>query len=171
MEGGMFGIGETVLYAKEGLCRVDEIREQEFNGNKMTYYILVPMRKKTSVIYVPVDNETLTGRMRHVLSAEAVEQIIRKMPDVDQLWTDDEHDRKQKFRDILISSDINMQVRLLKTLYEHREQRQRIGKKMHQCDENVFRDVENLVYEEFSYVLGKGKDEVVDMIETSFQKA
>ena len=50
VENGMFGVGETVLYAKEGLCRVDEIREQEFYGNKMTYYILVPIKRKTSVI-------------------------------------------------------------------------------------------------------------------------
>ena len=136
----------------------------------MTYYILVPMKRKTSVICVPVNNETLTGRMRHVLSAEAVEQIIQKMPAVDQLWTDDEHERKQQFKDILISSDIQMLVRLLKTLYERREQQQKIGKKMHQSDENVFRDAEDLVFEEFSYVLGKEKEEIEDMIEASFRK-
>lgn len=145
-----------------------EIRKQSFNGKEMTYYILTPLKKETSLIYVPVDNDLLTGRMRHVLKEEDVRKAIRRMPQGDLIWSDDEQERKQQFRDVLISGDIDQMMRLLKTLYQHRIRQQEIGKKMHQSDENAYRDAAELIFEEFTYVLKTDRSEIEEMIESSF---
>ncbi len=168
MEKNSFACGDIVLYAKEGLCRVEEIRTQSFGGREMDYYILVPLKRETSVVYVPVDNERLTGRMRHLLREDDIKSVIRNMPDNEDLWTDNERDRKQQFRDVLISGNIDQMMSLLKTLYGHRERQLEKGKKMHQSDENAFKDAEELVFQEFSYVLKKERKEIERMIRDTF---
>ena len=52
----MFAVGDVVLHTSQGVCRVDDIRDEKFSGMNRTYYVLLPMENNgKSTTYVPVD--------------------------------------------------------------------------------------------------------------------
>ena len=60
-------------------------------------------------------------------------------------------------------------IRLIKTLYEHRESLVDSGHKMHAADENFLKDAESVLYEEFAYVLKIHLDEVLPFIQSEIE--
>ncbi len=65
--------------------------------------------------------------MRKVLTREEIDELIRKMPDENNIWIEDEAERKEGYRRILRSGNRMELVMLIKTLYCYREDRR--GKK------------------------------------------
>lgn len=53
-----------VVYGANGICRVDGIREEAFNGKKQEYFVLKPINSEGATIYVPTDGFVMrrTGR-------------------------------------------------------------------------------------------------------------
>ncbi|MBR2714935.1 MAG: CarD family transcriptional regulator, partial [Ruminococcus sp.] len=62
----MFAVGDTVIYGSVGVCKISDITENKLTGVVRKYYVLKQIDSYESVIYVPVDNEKLTSRMRCV---------------------------------------------------------------------------------------------------------
>lgn len=55
-------------------------------------------------------------------------------------------------------------IRLIKTLFKHKEKQKEAGKKIHITDERFFKDAEAILYDEFAYVLGISQNQVVPFI-------
>ena len=62
-------------------------------------------------------------------------------------------------------------IRLIKTLYEHRESLMDSGHRMHAADANFLKEAEGVLYEEFAYVLNIGREEVIPFIQNEIEKA
>ncbi|MCD7811458.1 MAG: transcriptional regulator [Ruminococcus sp.] len=162
----MYNVNDTVMYSPCGVCRIDGISEKDFSGEPAEYYVLRPVGDSKNTYYIPVNNETLTGQMRKVLTREEIDELIRKMPDENNIWIEDEAERKEEYRRILRSGNRMELVMLIKTLYCYREDRRGKKKKLHSADEHFLHDAENMLYDEFAYVLGISKDEVVPFIKS-----
>lgn len=67
-----FQVNDSVLYGAEGVCRITDICEQDFMGERAMYYVLKPVYGATSTVFVPVNNERLKAKMRRILSAEEI---------------------------------------------------------------------------------------------------
>ena len=76
-----YSVNDTVLYGAEGVCRVAEIIQRDFGSGTVDYYVLRPVYNENSTIFVPVNNPALTDKIRRVLSADEIREIIRSMPD------------------------------------------------------------------------------------------
>ena len=72
----MLNVGETVLYAANGVCTVEEITELDFGSGKTKYYILKPVSSSQNTFYIPADNQKMLSKIRKILSREEVDEII-----------------------------------------------------------------------------------------------
>ncbi len=160
----MFKVNDTVIYSPCGVCRIDEIAERDFSGEPVMYYILRPVGESKNTFYVPVNNRQLTSQMRSILSEKELEKLIAIMPDEDYIWIENDSQRKEEYRRILQSGDRKELIRLIKTLYIHRKNCSENRKRLHSADEHFLKDAENLLYEEFAYVLGIPREEVIPYI-------
>lgn len=160
----MYEIGDTVLYDTQGVCRIAQITEKDFNGKRLSYYVLKPVYDEKSTVFVPVDNESLTQRMRRILSEEEIHALIRSMPQEDAHWIEDENERKQAYKEVLAQGDRVKLIQTIKALYLHREKLRTQGKKLHVADERFFKEAEKLLYDEFAHVLHIAREEILPYI-------
>ena len=75
----MFSNGDAVLYGAEGVCRLEGSTQREIGGKKLEYYVLKPVYRAGSTVFVPKGNETLTAKMRRVLSPEEIHKLIQEI--------------------------------------------------------------------------------------------
>jgi len=160
----MFKENDTVLYGVEGVCIVTEITERQFRDQVMKYYVLKPVYREGSTVFVPINNEALVSKMKRILSVEEIHQLIRNMPNEELIWIDNDNQRKEKYKEILRSGNRKDIIQLIRTIYLKQEELKKIGKKIHAADDGIFKEAEKILYEEFAYVLNIKKDEVVPFI-------
>lgn len=165
----MFKVNDTVIYGTEGVCRVMDITERMFRDKKIRYYVLKPVYKENATIFVPTENETLTAKMRQVLSPEEVRTIIDGMAGEESIWIEDENERKLRYKTILTSGNCHELVRLIRTLYLHQQEQKARGKKLHLADERFFKEAERMLYDEFAVVLNLRQDQVLPYIIRSIE--
>ncbi len=157
-------VHDTVVYGTQGVCRIDGVAKKDFCGKPVEYFVLTPLDNSRSTIYVPVQNKKLVEKMRRVLSVEEIYDLIEKMPQEDVTWIENETERKEKCRAILAKGDRLQLVRMIKALYQHKQEQLAKGKKFYVSDERFFHEAENLLYEEFALVLQIPREQVLPFI-------
>lgn len=160
----MFKVNDTVLYGAHSVCKIADITVKELGGESVEYYVLKPIYDTKSTLFVPLHNETLTSRMRPVLSQEEVMNLIKSIPNEESLWIDNDKVRKEKYKEIIAEGDRTQLVGIIKAIYEHQQDLKDQGKKLHIADDNALRDAEKMLYDEFAYVLDIDRDDVLSFI-------
>lgn len=160
----MFSIGDKVIYGTQGVCIIDDITVQKFLQKKCKYYVLKPAYQQEAKIFVPMENEMLTKKMRRVLSPEEIKTLIKEMPDQETIWIEDEGLRKEKYKQIIAEGDRTKLVKLIKTLYAKQKEKQENGRKLHQSDERFLKEAEKLLHNEFAAVLKIRQEDVLPFI-------
>lgn len=165
----MFQINDTVLYGAEGVFKVEEITVMDFAGEDKEYFVLKSLYNEGSTVFVPTDKEALLAKMRKILSREEIYEMIRNMPEEELIWIEDESERMQKYKDILMKGDHREIVRLIRTLYLHGQSLKEIGKNLHKVDERFLKDAERILYDEFAYVLNIKPNQVLPFIQEQIE--
>lgn len=160
----MLKIGETVQYSGNGVCVVEDIRNENFGSGNEKYYVLRPISSGYNTFYIPVDNGKMLSKIRKVLSVEEVNEIIKGMPESDFEWIENDLERKEVYKKIIFGGDCREIVRVIKAIYFRGEALKEQGKKLHMVDEHMLKDAENLLYDEFAAVLKIKKEEVLPFI-------
>lgn len=156
----MFQVNDMVLYGTNGVCELAGIEKRDCGGKMVEYYILKPVYTSNSTVFVPVNNLKLTSKMRHVLTKEEIDRMIRSIPESPSEWIADERERKEKFKDISGRADTFELIQLMEALLEHQKEAAGRGKKLHIADERMLREAEKMICDEFAYVLGISREEV-----------
>lgn len=160
----MYRIGDTLLYGTEGVCKIEEICEMKIGGAKAEYYVLQPVYREGSKVFVPVGNELLTAKMRPILTAEEIGFMLRSVCEEDTPWIENAADRKAEFQKNLRSDDRMELLRMLRMLYLRRKKLQENGKRLRTNDDQMLRDAQKLLGEEFAPVLGISRREVPEYL-------
>lgn len=160
----MLKIGETIQYSGNGVCVVDDIRWEDFGSGKMQYYVLRPVSSGYNTFYIPTDNEQMLSKIRKVLTAEEVNEIISSMPESNARWIENDQERKEEYKKIIFGGDCREIVKVIKAIHFHKESLKEQGRRLHLVDELMLKDAENLLYDEFAAVLDIKKDEVLPFI-------
>ena len=159
-----YKVDDTILYGTHGVCRIAEMAERKFGDKSMEYYILKPIDDDKATLFVPVNNEKLLAKMRRVLTAAEIYDLIKAMPAEDTIWIENESARKEKYKELLSNGDRMGLVSLIKTLYQHQTEQKEKGKKLHIADERFMKDAERLLYAEFAHVLDIQYEQVLPFI-------
>ncbi len=157
-------VGSIVYYAGSGVCRIAETKEMETAGVTRRYYVLTLLFKPASTLYVPFDSETLAARMVPLLTPEEIDAALAKAASTEPDWERNYRRRSDVFRRTLLTTDRAELLFLIKAVYRHRRSLAENGKALHTTDDYFLRDAEDLVYPEFSHVLGEPLAEVSDRV-------
>lgn len=167
----MFQVDDVIIYGSHGVCRIVELSEQRINGCQKTYYVLKPVQGQGATIFAPVDNENVRRKMRRLLSQEQIDHIIDTLPQEPEALPEKDSDRKELYRQLLAGSDPAQLMNMIQTVYLRRKQRLAEGKRPHMVDEYFFKDAEQILYNEFQYVLQlESKEALMDYIVSRMEK-
>lgn len=161
----MFKEGDFIIYGSNGVCQVEHIGSMDLQGvpgDKM-YYTLVPVYEEKSRLFTPVDNHKVV--MRPVISKKEACELIDHMQEMQVFEIQNEKNRDTVFKEALKTEDCEELVRVIKTIYEKKQERKAQGKKVTAGDERYFKLAEEHLYGELAIALGIEKDKVSSYIE------
>mgnify|MGYP004557976171 CR=1 FL=1 len=168
----MFAPDEMIYYGMQGVCRITEIRKESLHGTVQEYYVLKPLDLTCSSILVPIQNERLVNRIRPIVTPKEIEQILSSLSQEESLWENDETKRKKQFQALLNEGNPLQLLRIIQTLYLHRQQLQVQGRRrLHLCDETVLKRAKHLIAEEFSASLQLSQEEIFPYIQKTLETA
>jgi CarD family transcriptional regulator len=111
----MFKVNDVILYGTQGVCRIADIEEKSISGTKREYFVLKPVRDQGSTIYAPTDNTHVLQKMRRLLTADEINQLIYSMPDEKTEWISNVNDRKEVYKQILAGGNHLELIQMIKS--------------------------------------------------------
>lgn len=153
----MFKVNDVVVYGPQGVCEIIGIEDRKIGGTIKSYFVLKPKNDKGATCYVPTWNEKAWGKMRKVMTKNDVDALIDSMPDNKPAWIANEAERKDAYKGILANGDHAAIISMVQALFSHKKEREAEGKRLHMSDEQFMKDAEQLLYNEWQYVLNVDK--------------
>ena len=153
----MFKINDVVVYGSQGVCEIVGIDEKKIDGVIYNYFVLKPKNDNATTFYVPTWNEKAWRKMRKVMTKKDVNVLIDSMPSQTPTWIANENERKETYKKILASGDQAAIISMVQALYLHKKEREAEGKRLHMSDEHFMKDAEQILYNEWQYVLNVDK--------------
>ncbi len=153
----MFQINDVVVYGSQGVCEIVDIVEKKIDGVNKSYFVLKPKADRGATFYVPTWNEKALAKMRKVMTKQDVDALIDSMPSKKPTWIANEKDRKEAYKNILASGDQAAIISMVQALYIRKKEREAEGKRLHMSDEYFLKNAEQLLYNEWQYVLNVDK--------------
>lgn len=165
----MYEIGDYVIKPSDGVCRIENILHLDMSGvdkNKL-YYLLIPVGEKNRKIYIPVD--TADKGTRKTMSEEEAWKLIDKIPDIEEIWVDNEKLREQRYKEAIKSYHPEALIGIIKATYSRNKKRLEQGKKNTLIDERYFKLAEHNLYSELAFAMNKNEDEICQIITDNIQ--
>lgn len=160
----MFNIGDYIVYAGEGVCRVDAIGPVSiaYIDQRKTYYTLAPVYH-TGLIYAPADS---SARMRPMLTAEEARSLIYSIPDMPTNYELPSNPKQivVEYKNYLETYDCENLLHLIRILYAKREEAAIVGRGYGQTDDRYFKRAKDLLYGELALALNIPVDRVESTI-------
>lgn len=166
----MFEKGEYIIYGTSGVCKIEDITTMNMASvpSDKLFYVLSPSSQKGGKIFTPVDNQKTV--MRRVLSKKEAEDLINEIPEIEELWITNEKMREENYKACMRSGDCRDWIRIIKTLYLRKQQRNAQGKKITATDERYLKMAEDYLYSELEIPLGIPKAEMEDYITRKIER-
>lgn len=160
-----FAIGDFVVYKTDGVCRISDIRIENFSGdNERDYFVLSPVGATGTVTYVPVDLDNLSRFMRCVLSRAEIDEAIDLSKTAECEWIENSKIRAAHFKDILAEGDTVRILWIIKVLSLLKCEIEKNRRKMYISDMRALEAAEKAITDEFSFVLDIPKTDVMEYI-------
>ena len=162
----MYEIGDLIVYAGEGVCRVEEIGVPPMTGiNKQRqYYTLKPLYR-AGMVYAPVDTQVF---MRPVITREDAEALIDRIPEIEPEVYENSNLRflNEYYQAQLQNYNCEGLIKLIRSTYAKREVMIGRGKKLGLVDERYMKRAQDMLHGEFAVALGIERNEVPGYIES-----
>jgi len=153
----MFKVNDVVVYGSQGVCEIIGIEDQKIGREIKKYFVLKPKNDKGATCYVPTWNEKAWSKMRKVMTKKDIDALIDSMPNKKPTWIANENERKEAYKQILASGDQAAIISMVQALFFHKKEREAEGKRLHMSDEHFMKDAEQILYNEWQYVLNVDK--------------
>ena len=148
----MYQLGQKIVYASHGVCCIVDQEYKRIDGKQICYFVLEPVGQPGTRYYLPSANPAALAKSRPLSTKEQLSCYVRA-PLCEGVWIDHENKRKQRYRELMGSVDLQAMINMVRILRKHRQEQLEQGKKFHQCDENFLRDAQRIVSSEVSVVL------------------
>lgn len=158
----MYEVNDYVSYGAKGIFQIkDVLMKKGKSGQKEQWYVLYSLKDgiETSVT-TPSSNEAI----RKILSKEAIEKLIREIPSLETVWSENKTIRYQLFQGMLESGSIRKLAQLSKTISLVKEEKEVCGKQLAEKDKEYLHRAERLMFEEISVSIHIKQDKVLDYV-------
>ena len=163
----MYRCGDQVSYGIHGVCDIIDVEVKMINRKKIEYYVLVPIDQPFARFYVPTQNEAAVAKLRPIITQGEIDNLLQADGTWIDAWIPDENQRKQKYKELIKNGDRAELIRMVHTLYKHKQEQHASGRKFHICDENFLKDAKKLLDTEFSLVLNMDQEEVSSYVQNA----
>ncbi len=167
----MYELNDVLVYGNSGVCRLVDIRKEQFSGTPTMYYILSPVFNGQSMLYVPIENTALSSKLRPVMMKETLHEMMLKAKSNDVSWENDDRLRSEKFQDVLSHGLSEELLSVMKSLVIHKNELKKTIKKLHSADERTLNLCEKIVGEEFAFAFGVDLQDALSHIESELSEA
>lgn len=147
----MYQIGEYVVYGNVGVCQVMDIAELDFMDDHELYYTLQPYYEENRTIYAPLEGHK--HKMRLMITKEEAEEFIEKLPHIEPGNYENEKERKEAYRDVILSGDMDQWASMIHYIYRKEQVRAAKGQKVSAHYLEEMRGVEKLLLGELAAAL------------------
>lgn len=161
----MFVRGDWLVYGIHGVCCVLDLETRSVDRKMVEYYVLEPLEQPGARYYVPTQNQAAVAKLRPILTKEELDSLLCSEDTASDAWIADENQRKQRYRELINSTDLVALICMVRTLHRQKAALLASGRKFHLCDENFLRDAEKLLSSEFSQVLSIPPEDVGQYIQ------
>lgn len=160
----MYSIGDYIVYGQKGVCRVGEITHMDTDGelSERQYYTVYPVNDIRSKVYFPVD--AVNPNIRKVMTKEEAMALLDRMKQIEIIRESVPRAQEERYKKAILGSDCDNLVQVIKTIYIHKQERIKAGKKMTATDARYLKQAEDKLYGELAFVLGKQKIEMEQFI-------
>lgn len=160
----MFQVGEYVVNANNGVCRVEEVVQMSMPGGRgvKECYVIVPLGDCTAKTYIPVENKK--RQIRAVMTRSEAQELMDTFMDIEETWIESDKLREKTYKEAIFSSDPRRLVSILRTMYVRGEMRRAEGKKVTTIDERYFRIAEKNLHGELAFALDMPAEDIRKMI-------
>ena len=166
----MFQINDIVVYGAQGVCQIVNTENQKVGNEFRKYFVLKPKDDRVATFFVPCWNEKALAKMRKIMTKNQIDALIDSMPGQIPNWIANDNERKEVYKKILASGDQSAIVSMIQAIYLHKKEREAEGKRLHMSDERFMKDAEQLLYNEWQYVLNMNKAELMAYILERIEK-
>ena len=160
----MFKIGDRVVYGAQGVCEITDIKEENLTSVLREYYIISPVDNEKSVIYVPVDNEKLTSRMKIIPTKSELEKILGDAKKVELEWKENYLERSEYFQSLINCGEISCMTALFYTLYRKASELNESGKGLKKSDERIYKECTRILGRTVANIMGTDIDAAVQIL-------
>ena len=165
----MFEIGQLIMYASRGVCRVDDIGTLDLeDAGDRVYYTLTPLFAK-GTFYIPVDSKAY---MRPIMTEEQAREFVSEIGNIkgEAYFNKNMTSLKEHYSMVMQSHDSEKLVQLIKGVWEKTHIARQNGKTPAQIDRHYMEKAEDLLYGELSCALNIPKEHVVEFITETIGK-
>lgn len=154
----MYAIGDIAFYGINGLCKIVDIRDEAFKGEKQPYYILQSTLYPSMTLYYPVNVEN--SKLQKVISPALANEILDVFKNEASEWPERNAVRNQKYKAV-IGSDNHLEIaQFLNTILRKQKELIALGKKLSAQDAQMAQQISTNLYDELSISLKIPKDQI-----------
>lgn len=159
----MYQENDYVMHRNNGLCKVIGTGYPEFAGMKSDSicYILENQRSKGK-LYTPI--ESCDKILRPVMDMAQAEELVNRLPGIEVITEENDKLREAAYRKALHEEGYVGWAKIIKTAYEKRAARMKIGKKTTMVDRKYEKQAQDYLYDELAYVYQIPRDSVEDYL-------
>lgn len=159
----MYQENDYVIHRSNGLCRVIGTGYPEFGGMKSSSicYILENQRSKGK-LYTPM--EGCDKILRPVMDREQAEELVSHLRSIEVIAEDNEKLRELAYRKALHEEGYIGWAKIIKTAYEKRAARMKVGKKSTMVDRKYEKQAQDYLYDELALVYQIPRESVEDFL-------
>ena len=92
------------------------------------------------------------------MTKKDIDALIDSIPGKQPIWIANENERKAAYRRILAEGDQTAIIAMIQALFLHKKEREAEGKRLHISDAHFMKDAEQILYNEWQYVLNVDKE-------------
>ncbi len=161
----MFLPDELVMYGAD-LCKIESIQEQSFfpGQTPRPYYILRPVSRSDSTVYIPCDQGK--SKLRPIMTASEITTLRSRTDGRTLEWIEDRQLRSRTYTQILQQGNPEQILLLIRCLLAKKAELIAHQKKFSVSDEKILAAAEKMVDEEYSFVLDMEKEDLPGFFET-----
>lgn len=163
----MLNIDEKVVDKKGQIFYISEIVKKDFGTGEKSYYCLLPFYKENFtnnyMSFIPVEGSE--NLIRPIFTKEESLKLIDSLKDIESYGEIPPRNRKSYFEDVLATGGKYEACRIIKTLYEYREEKALINKTLTDYENKLLKDLNKIVIEELATSLEVDINEVPTIVE------
>ena len=148
----MYQVGQMIVYSSHGVCNIVDLEQKRIDRKTIAYYVLEPVDQPGTRYYLPSENPVALAKSRPLYTKDELVHIVSE-PITENRWIAEDNRRRQYYRELLSSVDMQAMIQMVRCLRAHRQAQLSQGKKFHMCDDNFLRDAKRILTTEFMIVL------------------